>query len=146
MVDWLWHTILRVWKREGLRYLVAGGANTALSYGVFALCYHLLAPYVHYMVVLVCCTVVNITVAYANYKFVVFRTRGNYVREYLRFYGVYAVPIGLGFVLFPLGVEVLRANAYVTQALITVITVVLSYYGHKHVSFRRRVPPGSAVD
>ena len=143
-MNWLQRTILQVWKHQGRRYLVAGGANTALSYGVFAVCYHLLAPYVHYMVVLVCCTVINITVAYLNYKFVVFRTRGNYVLEYLRFYGVYAVPIGLGFLLFPLGVEVLHVNAYVTQALITVITVVLSYYGHKHVSFRRTAPPAAS--
>jgi putative flippase GtrA len=143
MMNWLRRTSLRLWKHQGLRYLVVGGTNTALSYGVFALCYHLLAPYVHYMAVLVCCTVINITVAYLNYKFLVFRTRGSYVREYLRFYGVYAVPIGLGFLLFPLGVEVLRANAYATQAVITVITVVLSYYGHKHVSFRRGAPPAA---
>ena len=142
-MNWLRRTILRVWRHQGLRYLVAGGTNTALSYGVFALSYHLLAPYVHYMIVVVCCTVINITVAYLNYKFVVFRTRGNYVREYLRFYGVYAVPIGLGFLLFPLGVEVLRANAYAIQAVITVITVVLSYYGHKHVSFRSGAPPAA---
>jgi len=141
MMHWFWRTILRIWNHEALRYLVVGGANTAFAYGVFAICYHVLAPHIHYMIVLVCSTVLNITVAYLNYKFVVFRTKGNYLREYLRFYGVYAVPIGLGFLLFPLGVEVLHLNAYVTQAVITVITVVLSYFGHKNVSFKRRVPP-----
>ena len=133
--------VLRVWKHEGLRYLVVGGANTALAYGLFALCYHILVPYVHYMVVLLISTIVNITVAYLNYKFLVFRTKGNYIREYLRFYVVYALPTGLGFLLFPLGIEVLHLNAYVTQACITVLTVTLSYFGHKHVSYRRRVPP-----
>jgi putative flippase GtrA len=137
MLNWIWRTLARAWRHEGLRYLATGGANTAFAYGLFALCYHVLAPYVHYMAILVFSTILNITVAYLNYKFVVFRTRGNYVREYLRFYAIYAVPIGLGFLLFPLGVEVLHLNAYVTQALITVITVVLSYFGHKHVSFKR---------
>jgi putative flippase GtrA len=141
MVNWSWATLVRPWKHTGLRYLVAGGFNTAFAYGLFAICYHLLSPYVHYMVVLVCSTVLNITVAFLNYKFLVFRTRGNYIREYLRFYAVYAAPIALGFVLFPLGVEVLHLNAYVTQALITLIAVILGYFGHKHFSFRRASPP-----
>jgi putative flippase GtrA len=133
---WPKRLVGRALQYEKLRYLVTGGVNTAFAYGMFALSYYVLAAHVHYMFTLVSTTVLNITVAYVNHKFFVFRTRGNYLREYLRYYVVYAAPIALGFVVFPLGIEVLHLNAYLTQALNTVVTVVLSYLGHKHISFR----------
>jgi len=123
--------------RQELRYLVAGGWNTLFGYSSFALLYYLFAGRVHYAVIMVASTIINVTMAYVSYKVFVFRTPGNYLREYLRFYAVYAVPIGLGFVLLPLLVETTHLNMYLAQAIVTLITVVISYLGHKHVSFRR---------
>ena len=48
--------------------------------------------------------------ASVSYRFLVFRTRGNYLRAYLRFYAVYAVPTAAGFILFPLAIEGSRAT------------------------------------
>jgi len=124
------------YARQPLRFLVVGGWNTVTSYLVFALLYYLFSPYAHYLVILAAATVVNITNAFLCYKFIVFRTRGNYLREYLRFYTVYAVPIGLGLFLMTLAIEVLKMNPYLAQALITLGMTVVSYFGHKHFSFR----------
>ena len=121
---------------EPVRYLLAGGVNTIFGYSSFALLYFLFSHFVHYLVILVACTVVAVTFSYLTYKFFVFRTRSNYLREYARFYVVYAVPIALGFVLFPICIELLHLNPYLTQACIMVVTVVISYFGHKHVSFK----------
>ncbi len=121
---------------QQLRFLIIGGWNTAFGYGCFALAYRLLSPSVHYLVIQAVCVVVNITNSYLCYKFFVFFTRGNYLREYLRFYAVYAVPIGLGFVMLPLAIEVLKMNAYLAMALITILLTIISYLGHKHYSFR----------
>jgi putative flippase GtrA len=123
---------------EPLRYLIAGGWNTLFGYSTFAALYWLLSPRVHYAAIMIASTVVNVTMAYLSYKLFVFRTKGNWLREYARFYAVYAVPIGLGFVLLPFLIEVFRMNAYLAQALVVGITVVISYFGHKHVSFRAR--------
>ena len=128
--------VARAAASQPLRFLVVGGWNTGSSYLVFAVLYYLFSPYVHYLVVLAAATVVNVTNAFLCYKFFVFRTRGNFLREYLRFYTVYAVPIGAGLVLLTFAIEVLKMNAYLAQALITLGMTIVSYFGHKHFSFR----------
>jgi putative flippase GtrA len=122
---------------EFVRFIIAGGWNTVVGYGVFSGLYYWLSARIHYFAVIALSSVISVTIAFASHKIFVFRTKGNVLREYLRFYGVYAVPISLSFVLFPFFVEVLRANPYVAQAVIITITVVISYFGHKYVSFAK---------
>jgi putative flippase GtrA len=93
-----------------VRYLIVGGWNTLFGYLSFATLYYFFSPVVHYMLIMVMSTVINITNAFVFYKFLVFRTRGNYLREYLRFYAVYAVPIAAGFIPFRLAIEGSRAT------------------------------------
>lgn len=78
----------------------------------------------------------SITNAFLCHKLFVFRTKGNVLREYARYYLVYAVPAALGFVGFPFCIEVLGLGFYTSQALLTAVTIVVSYFGHKNVSFR----------
>ncbi len=119
-----------------IRFLIAGGWNTVFSYISTAALYYVLSGMIHYMMIVALATVINITNAYICHKIFVFKTKGNYVREYLRYYIVYSVPIGIAFVAFPFCIEVLKMNFYLVQALLTFITVTVSYFGHKHVSFR----------
>jgi putative flippase GtrA len=119
------------------RYLVTGGVNTLLSYAVGASLFYILIDKIHYMIIMVIGTVVNITISYFNYKLIVFKTKGNYIREYLRFYVVYSVPIGFSFIAFPICYQGLGMNPYLAQALIMAVTVVVSYIGHKKISFRQ---------
>jgi putative flippase GtrA len=81
-----------------LRYLAVGAFNTLFGYcsyvffftifSIFISSQHpsLLAP----LAALVS-TPLNITVAYFGYKFFVFKTHGNYLREWLKCFGVYGV-------------------------------------------------------
>jgi putative flippase GtrA len=86
---------------------------------------------------------VSITVAFLGYKWFVFRTKGNYLREWRRCVGVYSGGILLGLALLPTIVFAIRHNfgyqkeaPYIAGALLSGITVVLSFFGHKHLSFR----------
>ena len=119
-----------------IRFIVTGAWNTAFAYISLAILYYLLSDKIHYLIILGFSGIVNITNAFICHKFFVFKTKGNYVKEYLRYYAVYAVPMGMGFVFFPFCIEVLKMNFYVTQALLTFITVIISWFGHKHISFR----------
>lgn len=119
-----------------LRFIVTGGWNTAFAYISLALLYYLFSKTIHYMVIMVFATIVNITNAYICHKLFVFKTKGNVIKEYLRYYVVYSVPIGIGFIFFPVCIEVLKMNFYVAQALLTFITMFIAYFGHKHVSFK----------
>ncbi len=103
------------------------------------------------MILVIITNILAITNAYICYKLVVFKTKGNYVKEYLRFYIVYGFAFAVSLLLFPLFMEVVfpflaahmpnyygifNYKAYLSQLVITSITMFVSYFGHLKVSFR----------
>lgn len=107
-----------------VRYLGVGLFNTVFGYCSFAFTLFLLNHAVPqrflYLTVIAASlisTPLNITVAYFGYKFLVFKTRGNYLREWFKCFGVY----GLG--MLP-GLFALSAVTRLLQALL-----------HAHSSF-----------
>jgi putative flippase GtrA len=81
-----------------VRYLCVGIFNTVFGYCTFAITLFLLNHVVPqrylYLTVIAAsllCTPLNITVAYFGYKLFVFKTRGNYLMEWLKCFGVYGV-------------------------------------------------------
>lgn len=121
---------------EKVRYLVVGAWNTLFGYLAYAALYALLGHRLNYMLVLVPAYVVSITNAYLCYKFLVFRTKGNYMREYFRFYLVYGTAFALNLVLLPFFVQVVGLSPIPAQIPVVALTVVLSYIGHKYFTFR----------
>ena len=141
-----------------LRYLIVGAWNTLFGYGCFFLFTKLLLhvmpsqPSLAASVATVVATVTNITVSFAGYKLFVFRTKGNFLHEYARSFLVYLPSLIFNAVaIAPLTVSlrrVLPAHAqqapYIAGAILAFVTVVISFFGHKHISFRDRTaaPPG----
>ena len=85
-------------KRQFVRYVSVGVWNTVFGYCTFAACLfgfsHLLPQRFLYLAVVVAsliCTPLNITMAYFCYKIFVFRTKGNYLMEWLRCFAVYGL-------------------------------------------------------
>lgn len=144
--SFIWQS--QLWQRHGeaLRYLVVGGLNTVVGYATFAAFNFWLTgrlPY-PYMFANLFANVVAITFAFAGYKFFVFKTKGNWVREYLRTYVVYGSSTLVGLAILPALVYLLgrimqtaAAVPYVAQALCTCIVVAASFVGHKRFTFRR---------
>ncbi len=86
---------------------------------------------------------IAITVAFLGYKWFVFRTRGNYLMEWVRCVGVYGSTALLGLVGLPILVPILRVRLahperapYIAAAILTVFTVIFSFFAHKNISFR----------
>jgi putative flippase GtrA len=127
------------------RYLVVGIWNTLFGYSLFALFTWLLTGLVPmaYMLACVLSNVIAITVAFLGYKWFVFKTKGNYLREYLRCYVVYGTAFLVNLALLPLLVVLFdwivnpRASPYVAGAVLTAGTVLLSFVGHRQYSFAR---------
>ena len=128
----------RLW--QPFAYLAVGGWNTLFGVGLYALAYALLHHRVHYLVLLVFCNILAITNAYLCYKLLVFRTQGNWWREYLRFYLIYGAAMLLGMGLVVLFVQALGVHPVLANILTTALTVVCSFFGHRHVSFAPRRP------
>jgi putative flippase GtrA len=128
-----------------VRYLIVGGFNTTFGYGLFALLNWAmtgLGTY-SYMYASGLAGLVAITVAFLGYKWFVFRTRGNYLAEWIRCVGVYGGMALVGLLGLPIIVPTLQAHlrhperaSYLGGAIMTVVTVVVSFLAHKNVSFR----------
>lgn len=123
---------------QKVRFLIVGGWNTAFGYAAFAAIYFLLNNYLHYLVILVISYIIGITNAYFCYKFFVFKTKGNYLKEYLRFYLVYGIVFIINLALLPIAVEFFKINPLLSQGGIIFIAVFLSYFGHKNFSFKEQ--------
>lgn len=125
-------------KNEKIRYLLVGGYNTAFGYILFVLLLMLLESHVHYLIVLVVSHVIAVTNAYLAYKFMVFKTQGQWLREFGKFNAVYLGVLAINLVALPAMVELLAISPAIGQAWFVVITVIVSYLGHKHFSFKDR--------
>lgn len=102
-----------------VRYLCVGAFNTLFGYLLFAVVLTLLnaampARLLYLTVVLasVLSTPINITVAYLGYKFFVFRTKGNYLREWLKCFAVYGVGMIPGLVALSALTRLLQAEIH----------------------------------
>jgi putative flippase GtrA len=134
------------------RYLLVGIWNTLFGYGAFAAFTALLDPVVPrgygYLVAVVPANFLSITVAFLAYKWFVFKTKGNYLREWIRCVAVYGSSMLLTLILMPFVVEAIRHTTryyrqapYIAGALLTGLAVIYSFIGHKTFSFR---PPSSS--
>jgi putative flippase GtrA len=95
-----------------------------------------------YLVALACAHVVGVLFAFVMYRFVVFRVRGHLLADLWRFETVYLLALAVNFVLLPLLVEIAHLPVLVAQALIVLVTSVMSWVGHKNYSFRRTSSSG----
>jgi putative flippase GtrA len=127
--------------RLSLRYLAVGAFNTAFGYGLFALLTYLFHG--RYIAASLLANLIAITVAFLGYKWFVFKTKGNYWKEWIRCVGVYSTMMIFTLAALPVLVTLLERIAghpalapYIAGALLTGCTVVMSFFGHKRFSFR----------
>lgn len=128
------------------RYLVVGVVNTIFGYATYAGLTALLTPHIPfaYMVANIVGAFTNITFGYFNFKLFIFRTRGNYLREWFRCVLVYSSSIIAGTVALPFVVLALRAFTqagsfapYIAGALLMGVNILAGFLGHKNFSFAR---------
>jgi putative flippase GtrA len=127
-----------------LRFVAVGACNTVFGYGCFAFFTMLLMPLVAYGYVAasLLANLVAITFSFLGYKWFVFKTRGHYLKEWIRCVGIYAGSMVLSAAALPVLVPIIRrqtGNArtapYIGGAIVLVFSVIFSFFGHRHFSF-----------
>ena len=138
--------LLRTIKDQRVAFLLVGGFNTVLGWVLFAVAEHLVGVHLGrfgYFVSLYLSYAVGILCAFLLQRFFVFRVRGHFWLDLVRFTIVNLGGLALNTVLLPLAIEFLKLSPIVAQACVTLVVAVVSYAGHKWFSFRR--PASSAA-
>jgi len=129
--------LARVIKDERVRFLAVGGFNTAFGFTMFVVFNATVGHVVGYVSSLYLAHIVASCVAFLLYRRVVFDVRAAVWLDFVRFQGVYVVPLLANTLALPLLVSVGGWNVYAAQGVMVVFLTVISYLGHKFFSFRR---------
>jgi putative flippase GtrA len=121
---------------QQLRFLIAGGFNTALGYGIFAALYWLLGRRFGYLAVAVLAYVISVICAFCVYRFGVFRSPASLSRSFVRFNLSQLIALGLGLVGLYTLVEFAHLNPLLAQACVIVVSALTTYLLHSRFSFR----------
>jgi putative flippase GtrA len=148
----------RLAEMQSVRFLVIGGGNTlfgvADTFAVLKLLLLLRAgqPKLMGTVAMAASSIINIGFSFLTYKWFVFRAKGNYLKEYLRSLTIYLPSLFLNtFLVAPLAALLHRwtgydrGSVYLAMGIILTVTIVFSFFGHKHVSFRQDGRPGEGT-
>jgi putative flippase GtrA len=116
-----------------------GAFNTLIGATFFVTLELTVGRVVGYMVVLLLAHVLSVLCAFVLHRRLVFRVKGNVLVDLVRFEMVYLGGLGINAILLPVLVEVAQLPVIMSQFLIVSVTALVSFFGHKHFSFRR--PP-----
>jgi putative flippase GtrA len=121
-------------KREEVRYLLVAGL-TALGYlGLLA---GLLATDLPYMIAILIAQAITFSIAFPVYRRLIFRSTSRWQSDLPRFVGVWSGGFIAGIVATPALVELAGQPPLLAQVIAVAGVAVMSYLGHKFVSFRR---------
>jgi putative flippase GtrA len=152
--EWWRRLTERFPPRQFGRYLVVGAGNTLFSYAVFTALTAILTPFLPYAYVFasVLGNLIGITFSYLTYKFFIFKTKGNYFREWMRCVAVYSGAGLLGVAFLPVLVFLIRgftsfdsAAPYIGGAIIAGLSVIASFIGHSNFTFRSIESPKQGI-
>jgi putative flippase GtrA len=131
--------VRRLLNDERIRFLIVGGVNTLVGYGLFALIQFLFGQRIGYLGSLYSSYLIATVLAFTLHRRFTFRAHesGRLMLDFVRFAAVNVVSLLLNTGLLALLVELAHWNAYLAQAASVVVTTVVSYVGHKWFSFHR---------
>ncbi|NWK98184.1 GtrA family protein [Sphingobium lactosutens] len=126
-------------QRRPLRFLVAGGVNTAFGLAFYPLLLWAMPLFhSHYMVALLVAQAVCLCFAFATYKLGVFRTQGHVLREFAAFAGYYLFNYALNWAALPLLVEAGGLSPVLAQFGFSLLLIAGSWFWHSRVTFKER--------
>lgn len=130
--------LFRLIKDRRVAFLAVGAVNTGVGFLWFTLFLFTVGHWLGYLTALLFAHVASVLCAFVLYRRFVFRVTGHVLSDLLRFETVYLVALGINALLLPLLVELAGLPVLFAQALIVFVTTLVSYFGHRLFSFRRR--------
>jgi putative flippase GtrA len=131
---------MKIVKDQRVAFLLVGGANTAFSTGLFIVL-ALAFPQVLSFILLTTSWTISLIAVFFVYRKLVFRVKGHVWLDLGRFALVNLTSLLINIGLLSLFADLLQFPRIPTQLAITFLSVIVSYFGHRHFSFRRKHAP-----
>ncbi|WP_227982842.1 GtrA family protein [Nocardia spumae] len=138
--------LLRVIRRQEIAFAAVGAANTLLGMVATIVWLQVLPDNWPPAAAVALAYCVSIAFAFFAHRTLVFRVRGHLVADFLRFVAVNSGGLVLNMVGVQVAVGVLGLPETPATVVVMGLVAVASYFGHRHISFRRAAEPGDAVD
>jgi putative flippase GtrA len=134
---------------EVIRFLMVGGFNTVFSlalYNGFVFIIHRMLPNRGLPLIVDIASITSkpiaITIAFLCYKHFVFRTKGNYLKEWLKCFAVYGISTPAELIILPLATTffvhfTIPHPTFLAGLVNSVVIACYSYFAHKKFSFKR---------
>jgi putative flippase GtrA len=135
--------LMKIVKDQRVAFLLVGGANTAFSTGLFIVL-ALAFPQAPSFILLSASWTVSLIAVFFVYRKLVFRVKGHVWLDLGRFALVNLTSLLVNIGLLSLFADLLQFPRIPTQLAITLLSVIISYFGHRHFSFRRKHAPEHA--
>lgn len=132
--------LMRLVRRQEIAFALIGGFNTVLGIGLTVVWLAVLGDAWPPAVALVLAYAVGIAIAFVLHRTLVFRVRGHLLRDFAGFVAVNSGGLLMNMVLLSLAVSVLHLPRIPAAVVVMALVAVLTFFGHRHISFRRRPP------
>lgn len=120
---------------DKIRFLIIGGVNACISYIIFILAALLIGDK-YYQICAALQWIISSFFSFTNQKMFVFRTKGNWIREYLKCCTTWLVSYLMNALLLEALVKDCNLNVYIAQILSIFSVSVLTYVLFKYFAFR----------
>lgn len=124
---------------QRVRFLIVGGINTVVAYGLFVLIELAFGRWIGYLGSLYISYALGVTSAFFLHRRPTFRAQeseGSQRLAFMRFASVYVVSLAINTIGLPVIVEMGHTPPIGAQAIMVVVTTLISYVGHSYFSFR----------
>ena len=120
-----------------LRYLLVGAGNTAVGYGLFALCVLLLSERMPHGAILVLAHLLSVSVSFASHRHFVFGagTTRSLLQAWWRCQVAYLGLLGLGLAVNGVMLRAVTDSIWWAQAAATAVGVVAGWFLHRRFVF-----------
>jgi len=119
-----------------IKYILVGIFNTIFGISLYTGVILLLGES-HYLLLGFICNIISITESFFCYKFFVFKTKGNYLSEYLKIYVTNGTSMLAGLVMMYILVSLLKISAIYANIIVTGMTVIINFFMHKGFTFKK---------
>jgi putative flippase GtrA len=129
--------IFKILEDEKIRYLLAGTSNTVCGYFLVVGAYIWLEKWMNIIYISILANILGITISFLTYKIFVFRTPGNWLKEYLKIYLVYGLTAIIGTLLLWLFVASFGINIWLGQGMVLICAFSFSFFLNRYFTFKR---------